>query len=453
MSNEQEYVYDEIINRLNAPGEEDRLTAVSQVGALIERGAITRNPLREVNNHVHTAYSFSPYFPAMAAYQAWKAGLQIVGSIDHDSISAAEEMMTAGKAIGIATTVGFEIRCSCLNTPMAERKINNPDSSGIIYMCVHGVPAKHIERVKEFLRPVNRVRNVRNRAEVEALNILITAAGLTPLDFMSDVASLSQVQKDGSITERHILSAFAGRIISEIGKGKPAVGFLEKALGVAVSGPMREYLLDEQNPHYRYDLLGLLKSTYLPKFFIQPTAEETIPVEEVVDFSRTIDAISAYAYLGDVKKSPTGDKREERFEDGFLDELFAVISAIGFPAVTYMPPRNSKEQLLRVQRLAREHGLMEISGVDINSSRQQFNCPELLQPEFEHLIDSAWALVAHEKLAQYDSSYGLFHPENPMYDRPLPERISYYAGLGKAMDPKRPESIVDIINSNKEFFG
>lgn len=450
MCDNEERSYQDIIARLNAPRREDRLRAADELGGLIEKGVITGSPSREVNNHVHTTYSFSPYEPAMAVFRAWEAGLQIVGSIDHDSISAAEEMMAAGKAIGIATTVGFEIRCSFLDTPLAGRKINNPDSRGIVYMCVHGVPARHIETVKEFLRPVSSVRNIRNRAEVDALNGLISGSGLSLLDFDRDVYPLSKAKEDGSITERHILSAFAGKIMEYAGKGPALVRFLEDSLGLRITGRIKDYLSDADNPHYRYDLLGVLKSSYLPKFFIQPSREETIPVKDVVDFALSIGAIPAYAYLGDITKSTTGDKRAERFEDEFLDELFDLLEQIGFPAVTYMPPRNTKEQLSRVQELARRHGMMEISGVDINSSRQSFSCPELLEPEFEHLIDSAWALVAQEKLAQIDPSYALFSAENPMADRPLSERISYYAKLGRAMDPRRPESILDSVR-DKEF--
>ncbi len=73
-----------------------------------------------------------------------------------------------------------------------------------------------------------------------------------------------------------------------------------------------------------------------------------------------------------------------------------------------MPPRNTLAQLLRVRGLCAEHGLMEISGVDINSPRQSFNCPEVLKPEFVHLVDATWALIAHEKLQAVDDRYGLF---------------------------------------------
>ncbi|WP_321300607.1 PHP domain-containing protein [uncultured Sphaerochaeta sp.] len=418
-----------------------RLTSSSEIGSLIQGGSLKRTALEEVNNHVHTTYSFSPYEPSAAAYAAWKAGLGIVGSIDHDSIGAAQEMLEAAQNIGIASTVGFELRTSFLDTPLADRKLNNPDSIGIAYMCVHGVPKQHIATVEEFLKPVQAIRNQRNKAQVEALQALVGTFGFD-LDFERDVLPLSRADKGGSVTERHILYAMANQSIAMFGKGENLVHFLKKDLGLTLAGKVQDWLLDKDNPHYAYDLLGVYKSTFLPRFFIQPSKEECLDVREVVSFATSIGAIAAYAYLGDVAESVTGDKKAEKFEDEFLEELLDLLVDIGFPAVTYMPPRNTKEQMLRLQKLARERNLMEISGVDINSSRQSMNCPELLEPTARHLVDAAWALVAHEKLASCDDTLGLFHPQNPMSGSSLDEKLKHYAALGRKMNTHDPYSLV-----------
>jgi hypothetical protein len=89
---------------------------------------------------------------------------------------------------------------------------------------------------------------------------------------------------------------------------------------------------------------------------------------------------------------------------------------------------------------------MEISGVDINSSRQSFNCPEVLQPGLRHLLDTTWALIAHEYLASSDPAWGLFSPKNLLASLPLSQRLEIYAGAGKALDRGNPgESAPDII--------
>jgi hypothetical protein len=95
-------------------------------------------------------------------------------------------------------------------------------------------------------------------------------------------------------------------------------------------------------------------------------------------------------------------------------------------------------QLLRVQQLCAHHGFMEISGVDINSPRQSFNCPELALPQFSHLVSATWALIAHERLSDDGLRWGLFHPENPLAAEPLERRIAAYAELGQSLDPSDP---------------
>lgn len=435
-------ILESVRNDINSPDKKTRLDAASRLGEACKDGSLKREQSEEVNNHVHTTYSYSPYEPSAAALAAWEAGLGIVGSIDHDSIGAANEMLDAGTRIGIATTIGFEVRCGFQDTPFANKKINNPDSEGIVYMCVHGVPRKAIDEVDEFLSPIRCVRNERNRAQVEALNRLISNSGLQPIDFDNDIVPLSRWDLGGSITERHILHAFAQKILDHVPEGEPVVSFLENNLKIAVTGKIRTFLLDPQNPHYIYDLLGILKGNYLPRFFIQPSREETVDVRKVVAFARSIGAIPAYAYLGDIEESVTGDKKAESFEDAFLDELVSYLAGIGFPAITYMPPRNTKAQMNRLQNLCKRYGLMEISGVDINSSRQSFNCPEMLEEGCSHLVDSAWALVAHEKLTNHESKWDLFNPENPFSSKTLEERLHLYANLGRKMDPFNPDSII-----------
>ena len=400
----------------------------------------------EINNHVHTTYSFSPYTPTTAAKAARAAGLRAVGIMDHDSVSGAREMMAACREIGIASTVGFELRTNFSGTRLAGRKLNNPDSVNIAYIAMHGIPMTRLDDVERFLAPIHTVRNQRNAAMVERLNGVIVGYGLAPIDFQRDVADRSRAAEGGSITERHLLSALASKVEEKTGRGEPLVRFLTGTLGFALPNKIAGFLRDRRNPYYHYDLLGVLKGSFLDQIFIQPNNEECIAVEDAIAFGNGISAIPVYAYLGDVAESPTGDKKAEKFEDDYLDELIVEVKRLGFKGITYMPPRNTREQLLRLQRLCRKQELMEISGVDINSPRQSFNCPLLLEPEFAHLAEATWALIAHEKLAGYaDERYALFNRQNPVAARPLTERIRLYAEIGRALDPHHPEVAGEIV--------
>ena len=107
----------------------------------------------DVNNHIHTTYSFSPYSPTAAVWFAREAGLCTCGLMDHDSIAGAEEFLEAAQIAGIAATIGMEVRVSMLNTPFADKKLNNPDQPGVLYMALHGVPHNRAAELNRFMAP------------------------------------------------------------------------------------------------------------------------------------------------------------------------------------------------------------------------------------------------------------------------------------------------------------
>lgn len=438
-------VPNEVIDYLNSGDTDQRLSAAFSAGEQIDREGLYPGQTDEVNNHIHTSFSFSPYSPSKAAFMARAAGLKAAGSIDHDSIGAAKEMVEACKAFRIGSTVGCELRVNFNGTFLEEKKVNNPDSVNSGYIVIHGVPHDRIDQLAEWLKPISLARNIRNRQEVEKLNSILPGGILDPLDFDRDVYPISQSSSGGSITERHILFTLSNRMIDSLGRGAGCLYYLKNHLGLDIPARVETYLLDEANPHYAYDLLGVLKGSLVSRFFIQPTDEECPHVSKVVDFANSLGAIPAYSYLGDVAESPTGDKKAEKFEDDFLDEMFPLIRDIGFKAVTYMPPRNTMEQLRRIQALCDKYDFMQISGVDINSSRQSFNCPEILMPEFSHLISSTWALIAHEHLASADSSLALFSGKGRWAHLSLEQRLKVYAEIGRKMDLAHPENIMEVI--------
>lgn len=391
----------------------------------------------ESNNHVHTIYSFSPYTPAMAALRAREAGLQVVGSVDHDSAGAAAELAEAATLLGMGAVTGFECRVYMYSAdeveggraPLHHRKLNNPDTPGIAYMTVQGIPARSREAVAEYLRPVREARLKRTARMVERTNEILGRLGAPLIDLEDDIVERSQFLRGGTVTERHLLAAMASKLLDRFGRGQSLVDGLA-GLGLALGGKVRDQLADPGNPHLVFDLLGVMKAEFLDQIYLVPDRTECPTMAEVAAFAQSVDAIPAYAYLGDVTASPTGDKKAEKFEDDFLDQLVDELGRLGIPAITYMPPRNTAAQMERVARLAAEHGLLEVSGVDINTPRQVFNCPELQRPELGHLNDATWAMVAHEQLAEADGALGLFAAASPLAGLSLGERVSRYAELG-----------------------
>ncbi len=364
---------------------------------------------RDVNNHIHTTYSFSPYSPTAAVYFARAAGLCTCGLMDHDSIAGASEFLAAAKVARMGATIGMECRASFANTPFADRKLNNPDQKGIVYMALHGVPHDRAAELNALYAPYREKRNVRNRKMVDAINGMMGKYGVT-IDFEKDVLPLSNFAKGGSVTERHLSSALA----------------------LPISGKIEGFLLDEANPHMMYDLLGWIKSQLISRFYIDAT-DECPDVRELLALSERIGAISAYAYLGDVGDSVTGDKKAQKFEDDFLDELVEYIAGLGYRAITYMPSRNTKEQLRRVRALCEKHHLFQISGEDINQPRQSFVCQAQRDPEYANLYEATWALIAHEWRAIENPGDGLFSAKSIERWPDLNARVKAFAGFGEAM--------------------
>lgn len=418
----------QLIEDLNNNDVNIRLYSLKKLMQKIESGEIER-PRRgnDVNNHIHTTYSFSPYSPTKAIWMAYNAGLATAGIMDHDSISGAQEFIGAGKIAGIATTVGMECRVDFSKTLLNGKRINNPDQNSIVYMALHGIPHTQIDRVKEYFAPYTEQRNIRNRLMIDKINILIKPLGVQ-LKFKNDVIPISKNNEGGSITERHVLFALSLKLIETFGKGEKMIGVLKNQLNINVSSKIEKLLSDPDNPFYDYDLLGLLKSELVSFIYVDAKAE-CPDVKDVIELSRSIGSISAYAYLGDVGNSVTGDKKSQKFEDDYIDLLFEVINSLGFNAVTYMPSRNSLDQLLRVRSLCDKYGFFQISGEDINSPRQSFVCEAMRNESFKNLIDSTWALIGHEMESTIDLGRGMFSPNIVLRYPTLAERINVYKDI------------------------
>lgn len=380
------------LSLLNADTPEERLANLKAL--LAEEKCAPAVKPEYANNHIHTIYSFSPYSPTAAVYMARAEGLETAGIMDHDSIGGAEEFRAAGEILGIGTTCGMECRVSLEGTALADRRLNNPDQVGVAYMAIHSVPRTGFARLQEVFAPLRERRNERNRKMLANINALMSPYGIT-LDFERDVLPLSSFAVGGSVTERHLLYALSKKIVEISGREKCAE-FVNNNLQIALTEKQKATLSDPDNPHFLYDLIGVLKAKLVEKIYI-PATDECLKLSEVVKLADEVGAILCYPYLGDVGESPTGDKKAQKFEDDFLEELFDMLKAEGVRAITYMPARNTPEQIERLQGLCRKYGMTEISGEDVNSSRQSMICPQLARPEFRHLVDKAWELVKRER--------------------------------------------------------
>ncbi|MBQ2786170.1 MAG: PHP domain-containing protein [Oscillospiraceae bacterium] len=376
-----------ILNKLNAPTREERLANLKEV---LKDTVFPPMVPQYINNHIHTTYSFSPYSPTAAVYAARMEGLCTAGIIDHDSISGAQEFIEAAKLVDIPVTIGMEARVSMDGTRLEGRRTNNPDQVGVSYMTIQSVPHDKIAVLTEFFKPYQAARHERNRKMIAKINDLVGVS----LDYDRDVLPLSEAADNGGVTERHLMYALAIELVKQVGKGQSMIDKLT-SVGMTLSEKQKTMLLDTEYPFYEYDVLGMLKGTFVPKIFIDAT-DECPKLKDMVKLCSDVDAYLCYAYLGDVGDSVTGDKKAQKFEDDYLDDVFECLKEEGVKAVTYMPTRNTPAQLTRLRKLCDDYGMFQISGEDINSPRQSFVIKAMENPLFQNLIDATWKLIEHE---------------------------------------------------------
>jgi len=377
-----------VLNKLNAPTKEARLANLREV---LQDTVFPPMVPQYINNHIHTTYSFSPYSPTAAVYAARMEGLCTAGIIDHDSISGAREFLEAAKLVEMPVTIGMECRVSMDGTRLEGRRTNNPDQVGVSYMTIQGVPHDKIDTLTEFFHPYQAARHARNRKMTDKINALLPGIGL---DYDRDVLPLSMAAENGGVTERHLMYALAIKLVAQVGKGEAMVRKLSE-MGLTLSEKQRTQMLDTAYPFYEYDLLGILKSAFVPQIFIDAT-DECPKLPDMVKLCAEVDAYLCYAYLGDVGDSVTGDKKAQKFEDDYLDDVFECLKEEGVCSVTYMPTRNTPAQLERLRGLCEQYGMFQISGEDINSPRQSFVIKAMENPMFQNLIDATWKLIEHE---------------------------------------------------------
>ena len=295
-------------------------------------------------------------------------------------------------------------------------------------MAAHGVPAQNVDAFNAYLAGFRAKRELRDKKMVELINEKFAKFGIS-IDFQKDVYERSMAAEGGSITERHLMSALAGKLEDRFGRTEALIEFLEKDLSLSVGAKQKGYLTDSENPNFIYDLLGVLKAD--TKFFYIDADEEMPDVVDFVNTAVKYGAIPAYAYLGDVGDSVTGDKRAQKFEDDFLDELIEEVKSVGIKAIAYMPTRNTEAQLDRLRELCKKHGFFEISGEDINSPRQKFECKALANPRYANLIDSTWALIGHERASEKGVEFGMFAEKAEKEYPDLNERILAFEKIGR----------------------
>ncbi len=420
---------DQLIEQLHGGTKSERLSALLELKKKIDSGELKPiPPQRDVNNHIHTTYSFSPYSPAEAVYRSYMAGLKTAGIVDHDSVAGVSEFLEAAKILGMPVSCGFEVRCDLTDSELGTFKLNNPEQAGVAYVTVQGLPHNRLEEMNEILAPYRQARLERTKQMADGIANLLKPYGIE-YDFERDVLPLTQFNQGGTITERYLLFALAKILMDRLGKGEKLISYLTDELKITVSDKAKAALLNESNPHYIYDLLGLFKAEFLDKVYVKGGAD-CPPLAVIRKLCDDTGAILTYCYLGDQISSVTGDKKAAKYEDDNLEFILGTFKKMGFNGCAYMPSRNTDEQIQNVKKVCATYDLFEICGEDLNQPSQPFICEKMRGELYADAYDNTFALIAHEeRITKGGKEAGLFGDVS----KPLNEKVAEFAAYGKTL--------------------
>lgn len=354
----------------------------------------------------HTDFSFSPFSPSLAAYLAYRGGLAFAGISDHDTLSGAQEFCRAAELLGIQSSVGVQLRVRLSGEK--DRILNNMYERGVAFISIRGIPQNKIKKVDKYLQSVRDRRVARDRLMVQKFNSRIKKFDMS-IDFDKDILAKSRYSEGGTITERHILYAFARKLIEKLGDAEAILKFLDENLNISIGEEYSLVLSDAKSPYFAHDLVRCLKNEI--KFFYLP-AEEVISEEEVLRLADWCGGLLTYMYTGG--------------ESQFKEELIAELGRIGFDAVE-IPIYFAEEERAEIMSLAEKYGMFALPYLDINSPRLRF------APSYddEQLRRNMWAVIGHEKCSRENPEDGINTEKSVAKNPDLNARLAIYAEAGR----------------------
>ncbi|MCZ6793665.1 MAG: hypothetical protein O7J95_08645 [Planctomycetota bacterium] len=407
-------------------GEElGRLDALRQLRELASSGAIDIATRRGgINTHVHTSKSFS-YFgsPSDAAWQAYVAGVAVLGINDHTTTAGHEEFREACGILGILALFSMEAVATWEEAEEAGQTVNDPDNPGRTYLTAKGVTRAFPGgcQGEKDLRRMNRALLERNREITRRLAAVVYTCLEVPgaIDF-DDVLSLTP---HGQPTERHIAEALARFLEATY----PERERRHEAVAQFVAGEFGRAELEDPAAFQDFLRSRLIKAGRIA--YVPESPEAFIPVERMVSLALDLGAIPTYPVLGD----PVTPWEED------LEGLFDRLEALRIHAIEVIPDRNRRERLRSIVEVAAARHVPVFNGTEHNSrSAAPLVDRYFFDPEFRHHFErGARVVLGHQALRERGGDgYVREDGSLPPGDRRLHLEWVEAAGVGLDTEPR-----------------
>ena len=346
-----------------------------------------------VNVHLHTFFSFNylDYSPSRIVWEAKKAGLDVVGSVDFDVLDAMDEMFEAGEALDVRTVVALETRVFSRDYP--DREFSSPGEPGVLYFMGSGftrlpAPGSYAATCLDAMRSQARVRNI------AMLDRLRPALAPLEIDYEADVLPLTP---SGNATERHMLAAFDLKARERFRDTAQLAAYWAERIGAT---PDEVAALLGDAAKFRAAVRAkLMKRGGVG--YVQPDETTFPPIREVARMILDCEAIPCATWLDG---TADGEADADELLDYFLDLGCLVLNIIPDRNWNIADPKVKRVKVGKLREIvlaALERDLPFSVGTEMNNYGQKFvdtfDAPEM-RPYAADFRDGATVLYGHTLL-------------------------------------------------------
>jgi len=397
-----------------------------------------------VNLHAHSFFSYNAYgySPSHIAWLAFKNGLEAIGIIDFDVLDGMEEILEAGKILGLRTSAGLETRVFIKE--YEDKIINSPQEPGVFYFVGMGFYKNPRFGSYEY-NTLNKLRNIAKNRNLSIVNKINEYIPEISIDYEKDVLILTP---SGNATERHIIVSI-DRKIRELLKNdtdKLVLFWAEK-----LKLDKNKILTVINSSAELQELLRLKLMKYGTIGYIAPQKGSFPELEEVINMVKNTDALPTSTWLDGTND---GEKN--------IKKLLTLLVQKGVVLLNIIPDRNwnikdTKEKEVKVRNLnevikvARELNLPIIAGTEMNKYGQkfvdEFNVPELY-PYLNDFRNGAFFVYGHTQMGLLFNK-GYYSDWSLKYlDKDLVRKNKFYIEVGKSIVPGKDYSQIKELFQN-----
>ncbi len=402
---------DDYILKLNDPKKKKRAAYAAKLGKLIKKEG-KRKAHRACCGFIHSAYSFSPYSPAMAAYMAYNNGLTSAGMVDTGTLAGGEEFLSACQSFGVSGVVGVGYTTLL---PKPYRKLCNifsRDYAQFVYLAAFGIPVNAYYKMEKFLSAYRAEREECNRKILAQINSQFRGLGV--ISYEEDVMEGTKAIEGGTVTRSHVMLALAKRVIKMAGTGTALVDYLTKVQKISLSSREEKLLLSASNVNYQYDLCAILT--------------KKLKVDDEKYTSKIHQFTGAALAAGGLVFYPLNEKDVLEGGEKYIDELIATLKHLSIHGVAYKAAEITEYLPYLEDRLV-ENGLMAIDGNDIHSAREKLYTG-MMTPLQEKCF---YALMGNAYLTEIDPMDAFYGPRTEHRLPVFSDRIRVFAEVGKKL--------------------